>query len=165
MTENNTIQEILDNHPEKTTLNFGGVERGFLLGGYAADLAVAKGYDPVVSVFRLVKSILPLLGGFEALKEAGETGDASSIMGRLKDIDLATEHLTDMSVVLWWGLLSFDPDLDVKEVMAYMTPRAGFAAIAEVLPKLLNYTGVELEDEEEEGGKEKKVAQVNGSGG
>ena len=145
------ILQAVREHPETRTVNIGGADRLFLLNGYGAKLARERGHDPVPAIVSAVARIAP------ALQQSGMFTEGKEVTGfemlALASKLITGEVLDDIQCVIFWGLLSADPDLDYDELGVLLTPTSVRGIVSEVWPAMLSYMRDRDEaDEETTGG-------------
>lgn len=137
------IQRRLRESPERIELVLGGERFEFLLCKYGFSLAAAKGaqYDPVPHIFRLVGTVVTgqkMLAELARIQTEGGAlpTDASIITDVVLPVltKAADAQVIDaITVIIWSGLLPFDPDIMLEEVEVMLTP----ATIAREVPKIV----------------------------
>lgn len=133
-------QERLKEDPETVHIDFAGEERPFLLSTLGMERARQK-KDPIPILFDLIRRYSYLIEKIESLDELGEDEVQDHLNGTVKGSDLS-----DLSVLLWSGFLTFDADVDLEEVQLVMTPGRVFKSGKEVARALMSF----LRDMDEE---------------
>lgn len=147
------VMEAALRHPEAAKIVIAGEEFVFLLSGYGAKLAREKGHDPIPAIFKTLKRLGPALQKSGLFKDGRPSEDGftlETLLGVLAEA-ITGEFLDDLCLVVWWGLLTVQPDTPLAVVQTMVTP-AGLRSIwKEVGSRMVSYTkDLNEEDQEEE---------------
>lgn len=143
------IQEQLREDPETVYINFAGEEKPFLLSTLGLERARQKA-DPVPKVFDLVQRY----GALQSIFSEEET-DWEQLRERTLD-KVQGSDLSDISLIVWAGFLTFDKDITLEEIQLLMTPgrvaKYGRKVVASVTTFLQDFEPEEgdVPDEEEQ---------------
>ncbi len=146
------VLEAVRNHPETVEVNIGGQKMLFLLCGRGAKLANERGHDPIPPIMAVLKSLAP------AIQDSGLFTDGVADEAKFTPtviLDIMKEFLTGeffeaLTVVVWWGVLAAQPDIELEEIEVLVTPAGMNAIFSQVWPKMLSYTK-DLREEDEGG--------------
>ena len=146
----------LNSHPNKIEIEFAGETRPFLLCGYGAKLARARNQDPVPSIGVLLGKIAPAIGDVQKARVAK---DLSWVKALGSHID--GELLDALCVIIWWGLLPYDNDLELEWVEIYSTPTSIWAVFESVFASAMMFNDGESTDEKKSADTKKEKAEGN----
>lgn len=137
--------EKLRQHPEYMEINWLGEKKGFLLSMYGADVAANKGEEVVPRVLDIANRI----AGFWLDEDAEDIEVGSDEMAqRLKGL-IRNDDTKTLSVIVWWGLLTFDPDLELEEVQMCLTFGTLINLFPRVVQKAMNFADDMTEEDVE----------------
>lgn len=140
----NGLRERLRDHPECIELEILGETRPFLLTMYGLEQAREQGIEVVPAILDLGNRLAGLFMDEDADDiEVGSPEMAERLKGLIKDEDART-----LSVVVWWGLVTFDQDLTLTEVQMMLTP----GTMIDLVPKVINRVNRFAEDQTEADG-------------
>lgn len=153
---NETILAKVRLNPETATIEFAGEEYLFLLSGLGLKLARAGGHDPIPAIFGIFAKVLPVFTGSGMFEADGQIdADRFSLPDMLAAITgkLDGQLVEDLAVVIWWGLLTAQPDVTLEDVELGLTPRTLVSVVQQVWPKMVSYQEDNLvEDTDDQGG-------------
>lgn len=136
------LRSKLRQHPEYTEIELLGEKKGFLLTMWGVETAKEKG----VEVVPLIVDLSNRLAGLWFDEDAEDLEFGSEEMGdRLQSL-IKNDDLNTLSKIVWWGLLTFDPDIELEEVQLMTTP----GTLVELLPKVIDKAFSFAEDRTEE---------------
>jgi len=138
------LLDALANHPEKITIDFGG-KRDFLLNAYGAKVLRKLGHDPIPVVFDALRGLAPMFGQFQGKNATG----SDVIVALMKTLD--PKILEDLCVVIWWGLIAYDPDITLDEVEIHATAKAIYKCVTQVYQAMASFADDEDTQEESDG--------------
>jgi len=127
------IQERLREDPEAVFIDMAGEERPFLLSTLGMERARQK-KDPLPALFSLVQRYAFVINQFQDGASLADEEMQSEIERRIKGDDLS-----DLSVVLWSGFLTFDEEITLEEVQLVMTPGRIFRSGMEIAQALMSF--------------------------
>lgn len=152
------IQRRLQESPERLVITLGGETFEFLLCKYGMSIAAAKGpeYDPVPHIFSLVRTVVTgqkLLAELARMHQEGKAlpSDASLVSEYvLPALTKATDAkvLDALTVILWAGLLPFDPDIILEEVEVMLTPGVLVREVPRIVQAVMSYADDAAPEEE-----------------
>ncbi len=145
---NSRVQDALDNHAEKISINFGSTDRDFLLCVYGAKILREAGHDPIPILLRTVRALAPAMGSIESKALPKAAAVALSIADGLNDT-----ILDDLCIMIWWGLIPYDRDLTLDEIQAHTTVKAVIEVFSTVYAKMTSF--VQDADKPKPGSKKK----------
>jgi hypothetical protein len=140
------IQERLKDHPECIEVEVMGEERPFLLTMYGIELANQRGYEIIPVIMDLGTRLANLLSGENDDVEIGSEEFTQKVRGLVRD-----EDARSLSLVVWWGLSTFDSDLTVEEVQMMLTPGTLLSLVPRVAESLNSFAEDKLPEEKGEG--------------
>ena len=161
------VFEAVRNHPETIEVDIGGRQMLFLLSGRGAKLAREGGHDPIPSIIDTLDRLAP------AIQKSGLFTDgvpdekmftSAVVLDILKEV-LTGEFFEALIVVVWWGVLSAQPDVEFEEIEVLVTPAGIRSIFSQVWPKMLSYT-IDLRKEDQgddEGGDSKDTGGQEGN--
>lgn len=120
----------LEDHPETVHINVFGTEQPFLLNIASSKRLRAEGVEVIPVLISFVNRIGGLFATdrFDDLELGSEKG-----LELLKQV-IQNEDLENLAVLTYWGLKTFERDLELEEVEAFLT----LGALVRAFPKLLN---------------------------
>ena len=139
----NSIRKKLRNHPEYTELDILGEKKGFLLTMWGVEVANNRGYDLVPIIVDLGSRIANFFSDESAQDvEVGSKEFTERVKNLIRDEDARA-----LSLVVWWGLVTFDTDLTLEDVQLILTPGTVIKLIPHVIESINKINEDELEDE------------------
>lgn len=137
--------ELLAN-PETVHVTIGGASVPFLLSVDGCERAAAKGHDPLPALGGLIAAVFERVGGAGRLAGV-DPGDEAAVAEAMAEAVapetlravLTTPMLSDLVVVLYAGVVSFDRGLRFETFKARVTLGTVFAVVTRVLPKILAF--------------------------
>lgn len=143
MSDLSTLRNRLRDHPECIEIDILGEKRPFLLTMYGLEKARERGIEILPHILDLGNRLASLFTDEDAEDiEIGSQEMADRLRGLLKDEDART-----LSVVVWWGLVTFDDDLSLAEVQMMLTPGALVSLVPQVIERVNRFADDEIEED------------------
>lgn len=134
--------DLVRNHPETAEIEIGGRRFLFLLSGYGAKLAREKGKDPIPVIFSTLSRLAPAAAKHGMFAQDGEatteTFTLDKILAILSD-SVTGEFFDDLCTIVYWGVLTAQPDTDIEEIQILVTPAGLRSIVTAVWPRMLSY--------------------------
>lgn len=127
------IQERLKDDPETVDIDVGGEKRPFLLSTLGLERARQK-KDPLPALFSLVQRYAFVINRLQDEASITDKEVQDEIEQRIQGGDLS-----DLSLVLWSGFLTFDDDITLEEVQLVMTPGRIFRSGSQIANALMSF--------------------------
>lgn len=157
------LRKILLDDPETTFIEFGGEKRPFLFSFLGGKRAHANGVEVLPVLLDVGMRLASLWTSDNGSKDA-LTIDLSTVSGRAKIRKLiVAEDFQNLAILVYWGLVTFDKDLTLDEVMARLTPGRLIKILPTVIEKAVSYHQDTLEEDVEVGsnGEEEEEEEKN----
>lgn len=149
------LEERLREHPECIEIEILGESYDFLLTMYGVERANQQGVEVVPKLVSLSNRI----GGIWLDDEAEDLEIGSDEMeDRLQRV-FKNDDARTLSMVVWWGLLTFQPDLKLETVERVLTPGTLVDVVPKVFNKAMSFAEDQTEEDEEFGGDEEGKSQ------
>lgn len=161
------VLEAVRNHPETVEVNIGGQQMLFLLCGRGAKLARERGQDPIPAIFKTLDRLAPAVQKSGLFTDGVPDEDKFTptvILDVLKEA-VTGEFFEALTIVVWWGVLAAQPDVELEEIEVLVTPAGMRSIFSQVWPKMLSYTKDLREEDEgdDEGGDGKDTGGQEGN--
>jgi len=115
----------------------------FLLCGRGAKIARERGHDPIPLIFETFAQITPALqksGMFKDGEIPDETKITAAVIIKILSEALSGKVMDDLAVVVWWGVLAAQPDVELEEIEVLITPAGLYSIVVQVWPRMLSYS-------------------------
>lgn len=127
------VQERLKEDPETVYIDMAGEERPFLLSTLGMERARQK-RDPLPVLFSLIQRYAFVINALQGDATLEDEDLQEQIQRRIQGGDLS-----DLSLVLWSGFLTFDEDISLEEVQVVMSPGRIFRSGMEIAQSLMSF--------------------------
>lgn len=139
------LRSKLRQHPEYTEIELLGDKKGFLLTMWGVEAAKEQG----VEVVPLIVDLSNRIAGLWLDETAEDLEFGSEEMGERLQSLIKNDDLNTLAKIVWWGLLTFDPDVELEEVQLMTTPGTLVNLIPQVVEKALSFAEDQTEQDKE----------------
>ena len=144
-------RERLSAHPEVTEIDLFGEPQNFLLTVKAASYLRAEHGIEVVPI--LIDFVNRIGGGWFGAADDLELGTDKA--KEVLDSALKTGDLERLSMLVYWGLVTFEEDLTLDDVQLFLTPTTIIRLFSDLMVSFASYaTDTPLDEIAEESGEE-----------